>query len=75
MPNGKSWWRWYTPIRTTLERPFTFKLQLDRERLYQEIAAEALSLRTKGLSYVKIAELLGVTDETVKKAIQRNQMR
>lgn len=37
---------------------------------YQRIAAEARRLRALGLSYRRIAEKLGTTDRTVRKAIK-----
>jgi hypothetical protein len=68
------WWRWYTPIRTALERPFNFRIYLSRTHEYQRISAKARQLRAKGLSWSEIGRKLKVTGKTAKKAVDRRKM-
>ena len=48
-------------------------IPLEENWPYKQIRKEALELRRQGLSYVKIAETLGVTDKTVKKAVEKSK--
>ena len=64
-------WRWKIRDRTELDQEFTCLIPLEENWPYKQIRKEALKLHKQGLSYVKIAELLGVTDKTVKKAVSR----
>jgi hypothetical protein len=50
--------RWPLEIKTTREKTY----------IYQLIAREAYELRKQGLSWVKVAQKLGVSDKTAKKA-------
>ena len=59
------------PIRTYAEMPLEFDIPLDEPHTYQQLRDEAFKLFAQGLSFVKIAKLLGVTDKTVKKAIAK----
>ena len=57
--------------RTTSAYPYQFIIQLGDPHQYQSISPEARKLFQEGLSYARIAKMLGVTDKTAKKAIVR----
>lgn len=59
--------------RTKLNREFMYLIALGENWDYKRIAKEALELHKQGLRYVKIVEILGVTDKTVKKAKDHNK--
>jgi hypothetical protein len=67
-------WTWYTPVRTALEKPFNFRVHFDKTYLYQELSSEAQELRSQGLSWVKIAGYLKVTDKTARKAASKGSV-
>ena len=64
-------WTHVQPIRTYAEMLIEFKTPLPEPFTYQELKNEAVLLSKQGLSYARIAKMLGVTDKTAKKAIVR----
>lgn len=61
-------WRGTKGFRTSTDRPFKFKVTNGKVFIYKVIGQQARELRQQGLSWVKVARKLGVSDKTAKKA-------
>gem|GEM_PF-2858395 len=57
-------------IRTFTEVVLSFRILMSELYKYQEIREKALILREQGLSYRKIAKILGTDDKMVRKALR-----
>lgn len=67
-------WTWTTPNRTGLEFPFRYRIYQQRTFQYQELSPKAKQLKAQGLSWIKVAKKLGVTDKTAKKAASKGSL-
>ena len=68
------WWTRSLPIRTTAEiRAHIKVLPAKHPYLYQKLAQKATELHLLGLSYTKIAKILGIDHKTVAKAVRRHK--
>ncbi len=64
-------WTCHIGQRTEFCLPLSFTISNEKTHIHQQIGREAFKLKELGWSYAKIAKRLGVTDKTVKKAIER----
>jgi hypothetical protein len=64
------WWTLSQRIRTFAEIPFEAAiLDTAAPPIYQQIAPKAFQMQQLGMNSLAIAKRLGITDETVSKAI------
>lgn len=67
------WWTQTKGAKNEIRWPFEIKITRERTCVYQVIARQADELRRQGLSWVKVAQKLGVSDKTAKKAASRTK--
>lgn len=58
-------------IRTLAEIEFMAAICTNRFFLYQDVRERALKLHRLGMNYSEIAQALGISDKTAKKAVIR----